>query len=105
MAGRNGQNATHQDFPLRRGGEEGRLVCFEYCVSLLAVTLRRTSAPVAVPPGGRAWVRGLPYTLISLFLGWWGVPWGLLWTPAAIAVNFRGGHDVTGRLPAGRGGE
>jgi hypothetical protein len=40
-------------------------------------------------------LQGLPYTLISLVLGWWGIPWGLIFTPAAIFTNLCGGKDVT----------
>jgi hypothetical protein len=40
-------------------------------------------------------------SLISALLGWWGFPWGLFHTPAAILSNARGGewsHDVADRL-------
>ena len=35
------------------------------------------------------------YILLALFLGWWGFPWGFIYTPWALFVNFTGGHDVT----------
>jgi hypothetical protein len=34
---------------------------------------------------------GLPYSLGTLLLGWWGIPWGPVFTVQAIARNFRGG--------------
>jgi hypothetical protein len=34
---------------------------------------------------------GLPYSLGTLLLGWWGIPWGPIYTVQAIAKNFRGG--------------
>ena len=40
-------------------------------------------------------VKGLPYTLLSLFIGWWGFPWGLIYTPVVIIQNLSGGKDVT----------
>src|SRR5262245_42446798 len=82
----------------------GRVVCFEYCISLIIVTLRRESGPVRVRRGRWAWVRGLPFSLISLILGWWGIPWGLVFTPVVLWVNFGGGWDVTSRYRESPGG-
>lgn len=76
-----------------RGG--GRLVFFEYCISLGIVTLRRPSAIYFLRDGRGGLWRGLPYTLLSLLLGWWGVPWGLVYTPLVFFTNFSGGCDIT----------
>ena len=32
---------------------------------------------------------------LSLVLGWWGIPWGFLWTPFSILRNLTGGINVT----------
>jgi hypothetical protein len=34
---------------------------------------------------------GLLYSFGTLLLGWWGIPWGPVYTVQAIARNFRGG--------------
>lgn len=73
----------------------GRVVVFEYCISFIAITLRRTSRPYLLRPGQWAWLRGLPFILVSLLLGWWGLPWGLILTPVAIVTNLAGGRDIT----------
>jgi hypothetical protein len=73
----------------------GRFVFFEYCISLLVFTLRRRSDIFLLRAGERGLVRGLPYTLISLVLGWWGVPWGLVYTPGVLLINLGGGRDAT----------
>jgi hypothetical protein len=73
----------------------GRFVIFEYCISLVLFTLRRPSDIFLLRAGERGLVRGLPYTLISLVLGWWGVPWGLVYTPQVLLTNLGGGRDVT----------
>lgn len=78
----------------------GRFVFFEYCISLGVVTLRRPSDVYFLRPGQWGWWRGLPYSLISLLLGWWGLPWGLIYTPIALAGNFSGGRDVTAQVLA-----
>jgi hypothetical protein len=35
------------------------------------------------------------YTLISALFGWWGFPWGFLYTPQAIYRNLCGGYRQT----------
>ena len=35
------------------------------------------------------------FSLLSLFLGWWGFPFGPIFTIWALVVNFGGGRDVT----------
>jgi hypothetical protein len=33
--------------------------------------------------------------MVSLLLGWWGVPWGLIYTPLTLWSNLSGGREVT----------
>ena len=76
-----------------------RVVEFKYCISALVVTFRR-SAMVLVPPGKSAFSASLPYTMMSLFLGWWGFPFGLIFTPMTLLHNLGGGTDHTARFGA-----
>ena len=76
----------------------GRFVFYEFCVSFILLTLRRQSAVYFLRAGERGIVRGLPYCLLSLFFGWWGVPWGIIYTPLTLFTNLRGGCDVTAQL-------
>ncbi len=73
----------------------GRFVFFECCISLLVVTLRRPSDLWFLRAGDHGLLRGLPYTLVSLLLGWWGIPWGIIYTPLTVLTNLAGGCDVT----------
>lgn len=72
-----------------------RFVVFDWCVSFVVVTLRRTSEVHFIRAGQSAVLRSLPYTAVSLVLGWWGIPWGPLCTVQSVATNLRGGRDVT----------
>lgn len=72
-----------------------RLIFFEFCVSLVFVTLRRPSALYVLQPGQWGWWRGLPYTILTVVCGWWGVPWGLVYTPLALWTNLTGGRKIT----------
>jgi hypothetical protein len=76
----------------------GRLVFYEFCISFILLTLRRQSAVYLLRAGERGIVRGLPYCLLSLFFGWWGVPWGIIYTPLTLVTNLRGGCDVTAQI-------
>lgn len=81
---------------LARGG---RVVEFSWCVSLVVITFRRSSA-VLVRAGESALGAGLPYTLLSLVAGWWGFPFGLIFTPLAVIQNLAGGTDRTEQVRA-----
>jgi hypothetical protein len=73
----------------------GRFVFFEYCISLIVVTLRRRSDAYFLRAGQKGLFRGLPYAMLSLLLGWWGIPWGFIYTPLVVLTNLSGGCDIT----------
>lgn len=80
---------------LSRGG---RIVVYSYCISVIFMSFQRTSDPVLVRADESAALKSWPYTLLTLCLGWWGFPFGLLFTPLALVTNLRGGEDVTDQL-------
>lgn len=73
----------------------GKFVVFEYCVSVVVMTFKRPSSIYYIAPGGSTVGKSLPFTLASLAFGWWGIPWGFIYTPMALFTNVRGGKDVT----------
>jgi hypothetical protein len=77
-----------------------RVVVFRYVISIVVITFRR-GATVLVRPGQSVFVAGLPYTLLSLTCGWWGFPFGLIFTPIAVFQNLGGGDDVTAQVRGG----
>ncbi len=82
--------------PANPGGRPGeRLVFYEWCVSLVFFTVRRPSRLYRLRPGEWGVLRGLPYTLLSLLLGWWALPWGVIYTPRVLWTNLRGGRVLT----------
>jgi len=76
----------------------GRLVFFEYCISFVFFTLRHSSPVYFLRRDQWGWSRGLPYTLISLLVGWWGLPWGIVYTPLTVLANLAGGRDITAEV-------
>jgi len=77
---------------LERGG---KFVMYQYCISIILMTFRRPSSIYFVPAGKSAAVKGVGFTLLSLLLGWWGLPWGPIYTVGSVFKNLRGGEDVT----------
>jgi hypothetical protein len=92
IAGLDNVTAAELESELAAGG---RFVVYEYCISFVVLTLRCPTSIRYLRPSEYGVVRGLPYVLLSLLLGWWGVPWGVIYTPLTIFTNLCGGHDVT----------
>lgn len=53
-----------------------------------------------VRAGESAITKGLGFSLISFLLGWWGIPWGPIYTIGAFITDFGGGKDVTQEVVA-----
>jgi hypothetical protein len=94
MAARGAEGMSGQELAaeVQRGA---KLVSFQYTISVVILTFKRSTDPYLIRPGESAFVKGLPWTLLSLTLGWWGIPFGLIFTPWALIVNLGGGNDVT----------
>jgi hypothetical protein len=79
----------------------GKFVSFQYCISIIILTFKRSSDIYFIPAGQSAVLRGLPFVALSLLLGWWGIPWGPIYTIWSLVVDLKGGQDVTAEvLPA-----
>jgi len=81
----------------------GRFVVFEYAISLVLLTFKRGSDVHFVRHGESTFGMALPYTLTTLLLGWWGIPWGPIYSIGALYTNLSGGKDVTGEILAATG--
>ncbi|MBC8142577.1 MAG: hypothetical protein H7Y38_14185 [Armatimonadetes bacterium] len=73
----------------------GKFVVFPYCVSLIIISFRRSSEVYLIRRGESALAKGWGYAVLSFFLGWWGFPFGLIFTPITLFQTLRGGNDVT----------
>jgi hypothetical protein len=73
----------------------GRFVLYQYAISVLVLSFKRSSAIMFIRPGESAVAKGIPYSLISLVAGWWGIPWGPIWTIMTVVQNLSGGKDLT----------
>jgi hypothetical protein len=84
--------ATEVNFELDRGA---KFVVFPYCVSVLIYSFKRPSRIYFLKPGDNALLKGMPFSLISILFGWWGIPWGPIWTIETLIINFSGGKNIT----------
>jgi hypothetical protein len=73
----------------------GRYVVFSYCISVVILTFKRSSDVVFLRRDEDGAGLAIGYSALSGTLGWWGIPWGPIWTIAALISNARGGRDVT----------
>ena len=92
IRGIEGMKHGELDFEVQRGA---KFVLFQYCISVVVLTFRRPSDIYFLRQGENAVVKGLPFTLLSLLAGWWGIPWGPIYTIQSVYNNSRGGKDVT----------
>jgi hypothetical protein len=67
---------------------------FGVCMSALVVSFRTRSRHLIVGHDAVA-LTGIVSTVASLLLGWWGIPWGPVYTVMVAARNLRGGSRQT----------
>ena len=97
IQGIEGMSPDRLQFEIQRGA---KLVFYQYAISILVISFRRTSDVYFIPAGESAVKKGLSWSLISLVAGWWGIPWGPIFTIQSLVTNFKGGKDVTAELGA-----
>ena len=97
MSGTEGMSLQQIEDDVLRGG---RFRIFRYNFSIIVMSFQRSSGIYYIRaghgPGAHAW----PWTLLSLVVGWWGIPWGIFFTIQTLYTNCMGGKDVTSELLA-----
>ena len=97
IVGIEGMTGEELDRELDRGG---RFVLYEYCISVLVLTFRRPSNIHFLRGHEGGLSKGIGFSCVSLLFGWWGIPWGPIYTIATVATNMAGGKDVTNEVVA-----
>jgi hypothetical protein len=97
IRGAEGMSANQLNFELERGG---RFVLFQYTISVIVMTFRRSSDIYFIRSGQGTIEKSIPFTLLTLAAGWWGIPWGPIFSVESLATNFRGGKNVTKEVVA-----
>ncbi|WP_063848052.1 hypothetical protein NYE80_21870 [Paenibacillus sp. FSL H7-0357] len=73
----------------------GKFVVYTYCISIIFMTFRKSSSIYYIEPRMGSVGTGLKFTFISVLFGWWGIPWGPIYTIGSLFTNLSGGRDVT----------
>jgi hypothetical protein len=73
----------------------GRFVIYQYVFSIILLSFRRSSPITYIPPGRSGVGPAFGWSFLSMTLGWWGFPWGIIYTIGALWRNAAGGVDVT----------
>ena len=77
----------------------GRIITYGYCISIVALTFRLTSTPYFIRPGEKLNKYAWAYNLRSMLFGWWGIPWGPIYTIDMLKINRKhGGIDITDEI-------
>lgn len=97
VAGLEGMTGQQVMDEVQRGG---RFVVFPYTISIVVLTFQRHSGVHFIRAGEGTFGKAFPYLLLSLLFGWWGIPFGLIYTPIALFQSLSGGKDITGEVMA-----
>ncbi|MBI2368690.1 MAG: hypothetical protein HYV08_00280, partial [Deltaproteobacteria bacterium] len=78
----------------KRITRETEVVRFQACLSFLVLTIKSPSR-YYVKAGDNPFLAGRAYSAVTLLLGWWGIPWGPIYTLQTLVRNLRGGYRQT----------
>lgn len=92
IVGIEGMSAQQIAFEVQQGA---KFVQYQYCISALVITFKRGTDIYLIRAGESRAMKGLGWTLLTLLAGWWGIPWGPIYTIQSLWVNLGGGHDLT----------
>lgn len=76
----------------------GKFVVFQYCISILVMTFKRNSAIYFIRAAETPLKHSIGFTLVTFFFGWWGIPWGPIYSIGSLYTNLSGGKDITNEV-------
>ena len=91
----NGLKGLSDDEVSREIDHGAKFVLYTYTISILILTFKRPSDIYFVKGHESRAAKGLKYTAITFLLGWWGIPWGPIYSLGSIFGNTLGGKDIT----------
>lgn len=73
----------------------GKFVVFPYTVSFILMTLKRSSDIYFIKADENTFKYSYGYVLLNIIVGWWGIPWGPIYTIGSAYHHIVGGKDLT----------
>lgn len=91
------ENFPSNQYPVMKEAVDkgGQFVRFQYCCSVIVYMFSSSSGIYYVESKKDALVKGLKFTLLTFFLGWWFLPTGPYYTIKSLITNLKGGEDVS----------
>ncbi len=80
---------------LRNGS---RFVCYSIVISAAIITSRNSTEIYLVRPDRNSPAARWASTFFTFIFGWWGFPYGIIYTPQALVRNCKGGIDRTNEV-------
>lgn len=87
-----GLSTDQINYELQRGA---KFLVFSYTISIIILTFRRTSDIYFVKSDEPSSKYSWKYSLLTFFFGWWGFPFGPIFSISSFYKNFTGGKDIT----------
>ena len=78
----------------------GRFVIFQYALSFLVISLKRPTDIHFLRANEGSFGKAIGPTIICFLFGWWGFPFGIIFTIESLFVNLKGGRSVTQEVMA-----
>jgi hypothetical protein len=72
-----------------------KFVQFEYTVSIVVATFKRPTSIYFIDVNESTAKHSWHLSTLTAVMGWWGFPWGPIYTIGTFITNFGGGKDVT----------
>ena len=76
----------------------GRFVNFYYCFSIIIFTLKRPTNIYFLRSDESAFLKGIGPTFITILFGWWGIPFGIIYTIQCLIYNLGKDKDKTDEI-------
>lgn len=80
--------------------EGGKFIVYQYVISILIMTFKRPTGVYFIKKGENRFIPGIVPSLVTLVFGWWGIPWGPIYSIGALGTNLMGGRDLTKEIMA-----
>ena len=78
----------------------GKFVIYKYCISIVVASFNNPTDIYFIKPNHSRITPAIGFLITNLLLGWWGIPWGPIYTLGNVGTILGGGKDVTNEVMA-----
>lgn len=92
LPGTEGMTIQQVEDDVLRGG---RFRVFPWNFSVIVMSFQRNSQVRYFRSSENPGLPALLWSMLSFCIGWWGIPWGIVFTVHTLWINSMGGRDIT----------